>query len=236
MWGLGSICWGLRGGAEMEKLVGVLAGQRVGWTDHQGYSLLLCHVLSIEKSWWRPVLFTIQKKRSTSSKGEPSSPHDLACHSDPPAKKQRYKHFAHEHYHVSAAEHQAKRIARPSQSFASASFVAVVVMFILQWKSTHDTVGRNPANPWRISCYFDSYSLLAVTSPSQLIHNFLQKLLRQSCEKHLQQHALFGVTEDRSCHFSIPYERCAFDQLNSLCHRHLRRSLPRNESWNNPGN
>ena len=122
MWGLGSICWGLRGGGGDGKVGGVLAGQRVGWTDHQGYSLLLCHVLSIEKSWWRPVLFTIQKKRSTSSKGEPSSPHDLACHSDPPAKKQRYKHFAHEHYHVSAAEHQAKRIARPSQSFASASF------------------------------------------------------------------------------------------------------------------
>ena len=40
MWGLGSICWGLRGEVVMEKLVGMLGGQRVGWTDHQGYSLL----------------------------------------------------------------------------------------------------------------------------------------------------------------------------------------------------
>ena len=41
MWGLGSICWGLRGGAVMEKLVGVLGGQRVGRTDHQSPPLLL---------------------------------------------------------------------------------------------------------------------------------------------------------------------------------------------------
>ena len=40
MWGLGSICWGLRGEAVMEKLVGMLGGQRVGRTDHQSPSLL----------------------------------------------------------------------------------------------------------------------------------------------------------------------------------------------------
>ena len=40
MRGLGSICWGLRGEAVMEKLVGMLGGQRVGRTDQQSPSLL----------------------------------------------------------------------------------------------------------------------------------------------------------------------------------------------------